>query len=115
LGGLLFTPTHFQAFCNLVGFSPSSLSPSIIDDTHIIGHVLVVSQIFHHFSSELNLIGLAVQLCKCVTWSPLKLPSWFLPTSWFCTPLEGIKVLGVPLGSFSFTSSFYSNVLDNVV
>ncbi len=42
---------------------------------------------------------------KCATWSPFSL----LPT--FDTPSKGIKVLGVPLGTSSFTSSFIKDVL----
>jgi hypothetical protein len=110
-----FAPAHFHTFHNLVGLFSSSLFPSIIDDTHIIGHVSIVSQVFHHYSSQLDLIGLAIQPHKCATRFPLRLPSGFSPTSRFCTPIEGIKVLGVPLGSFSFTSSFFQDALDNVV
>ncbi len=111
LGGLLFALAHFHAFHNSINLFPSSLFFSIIDDTHIVGHVSLVSQVFHHFSFQLNLIGLTVQPCKCGIWSPLR----FSPTSGFCTLVEGIKVLGVPLGSFSFTSFFFQDAFDNVV
>jgi hypothetical protein len=60
LDGLLFALTHFHAFHNLVMHFPSYLFPSIIDDTHIIGLVLVVSWAFHHFSSQLDLVGLVI-------------------------------------------------------
>ncbi len=33
----------------------------------------------------------------------------------FCTPIEGIRILGVPLESFSFTSFFFQDVLDDDV
>ncbi len=36
-------------------------------------------------------------------------------TMCFCTLIKGIRVLGVPLGSFSFTSSFLQDALDNDV
>jgi hypothetical protein len=32
-----------------------------------------------------------------------------------CTPIGGIRVLGVPLESHSFTSSFFQDVLDDDV
>ncbi len=50
---------------------------------------------------------------KCVAWSLLELPLGFLLLSSFCTLVKGIRVLGVPLGSFSFTSSFLKDALDN--
>lgn len=106
LGGLFFAPTHFHTFHNSIGIFMSSLFPSIANDTHIIGHASIVFQIFHHFYFQLDLIGLTVQPHKCATWSLLRLPSRFSPTSRFCTHVKGIKVLGIPLGSFSFTSYF---------
>jgi hypothetical protein len=42
---------------------------------------------------------------KCVSWSPFYLPPDFN------TPLEGIKVLGVPLIISSFKSSFIKYTL----
>jgi hypothetical protein len=104
---LFFALIHFHAFRNLVTHFPSYLFPSIIDDTHIIGLVLVVSQAFHHFFSQLDLVGLMVQPYKCVVWFLLGLPSRFSPPLGFCTLAKGIKVLGVPLGSFSFASFFF--------
>jgi hypothetical protein len=43
------------------------------------------------------------------------LPSGFSPLSNFCTPNGGIRVLDVPLGSFSLTSSFLQEALDDDV
>ncbi len=57
------------------------------------------------------MIGLFIQLWKCVTWSPLVLLPNFDTPSQFSTPLEGIKVLGVPLGTSSFKSSFIKDTL----
>jgi hypothetical protein len=54
-------------------------------------------------------IGFFILLHKCVTWSPFGLD--FNTPSHFTTPLEGIKVLGVPLGISSFTSSFIKYAL----
>ncbi len=44
--------------------------------------------------------------------SPLRL---LLGFSSLCTLIGGIRVLGVPLDSFSFTSSFFQDVLDDDV
>jgi hypothetical protein len=73
LGNYIFTLIHFHNFCSEVNLFQSCLFPCIVDDTHIIGPILVIFQAIHHFSSHLNLIGLAIQLCKCATW----FPSWF--------------------------------------
>jgi hypothetical protein len=56
-------------------------------------------------------IGLSIQPKKCVTWAPLVLSPNFDTLSQFNTPLEGIKVLGVPLGTSSFKSSLIKNTL----
>jgi hypothetical protein len=59
------------------------------------------------FLPQLDLVGLLVQPRKCVVWSPLGLPTGFYPPSDFYIVARGIKVLGVPLGFFSFTFIFY--------
>jgi hypothetical protein len=48
-------------------------------------------------------------------WSPFGLPFDFNTPSQFTTPLEGIRFLGVPLGTSSFTSSFIKNALSEDV
>jgi len=50
-------------------------------------------------------IGLSIQPQKCVVWSPFNLPLDFN------TPSKGIRVLGVPLGTLTFTSSFIKDAL----
>jgi len=73
MGSLLFAQVHFHAFRDSIdlfpsflfpsitdGLFPSSLFPSITNDTHIIGDASIVFQVFHHFSSHLDLIGLAI-------------------------------------------------------
>jgi hypothetical protein len=42
LGDLLFTLVHFHTFHNLACLLLSCVFPSVVDDTHIIGLVLVV-------------------------------------------------------------------------
>ncbi len=44
-----------------------------------------------------------------------RLPSGFSPPLNLCIPIGGISILGVPLGFFSFTSSFLQDALDNDV
>jgi hypothetical protein len=56
-------------------------------------------------------IGIFIQPHKYVTWLAFGLPFDFNTPSQFTTPSEGIRVLGVPLGISSFTSSSIKNVL----
>ncbi len=47
----------------------------------------------------------------CATW----FPSRFSPSLGFYIPTRGVRVLGVPLGSFSFIFSFFKEALDDDV
>jgi hypothetical protein len=78
------------------------------------GHASIVSYVFHHFPSQLDLVALVVKPRKYVVWSPLGLPSGFFPPLRFYTLVGGIRVLDVLLGFFSF-SSFLQEVLDDDV
>jgi hypothetical protein len=66
LGGLFFLLIHFRTLCSLTSLFPSYLFPFVANDTHIIGPTSIVSQAFHHFSSQLNLVSLVIQPYKCV-------------------------------------------------
>ncbi len=79
---------------------------SLANDTHIFDLASFVPFSFDHFASQLTLIGLVVQPCKCTIWSPSDLPPKFSPAFGFCYSLYGIKVLGVPFGFVSFSFSF---------
>jgi hypothetical protein len=105
LGRTLFVLVHFIILHSITNCFPFYLFPFIGDDIHIIGPLAIVSFVYEHFQTELRGIGLSMQPYKCVAWSPCSLS----PN--FDTPSKGIKVLGVPLGITSFTSSFIKNVL----
>jgi hypothetical protein len=59
LGGLLFTLVHFRTFHSLVGLLLYCLFPFVVDDTHIIGLVLIVFQVFSSFFFLVKFGGLA--------------------------------------------------------
>jgi len=102
---VLFSPQFiYMPFVTWLTFFPFCLFPFVINDTHIIGPTSIVYPVFHHFSSQSGLVGLVIQLCICVVWSPSRLFLRFAPPSNFWTHIGGIWVLGVPLGSLS--SSF---------
>ncbi len=56
-GKTLFTLTHFKALCSTTHHFPSCLFPSIVDDTHIIGPLSIVSFGYEHFQTKLCAIG----------------------------------------------------------
>jgi len=54
-------------------FPQACLFPSIVDDTHIIGPLLIISFAYEHFQIELRKINIFIQPQKCVAWSPFGL------------------------------------------
>ncbi len=66
----LYALTHFRVLNFIANHFPSCLFPSIIDDTHITGPLFIVSCAYEHFQTKLYVIGLPIQLHKCVRWSP---------------------------------------------
>jgi hypothetical protein len=111
LGGGIFVLAHFKALHSIANHFPSYMFPSIIDDTHIIGPLSIVSSTHEHFQTKLHAIGFSIQPHKCVAWSPSSLPLDFNTPSQFTTPSKGIRILGVPLGTLIFTPSFIKNTL----
>ncbi len=107
----LFDLTHFRALHSIVNHFPSCLFPSIIDDTHIISPLSIISSTYEHFYIEFYVIGLSIQPQRCVTSPPSSLPPNFNIPSLFTTPFEKIRVLGVSLGTLTFTSSFIKYAL----
>jgi hypothetical protein len=97
LGGALFDLAHFRALHFTSNHFPSCLFPSIVDDTHIIGPLSIVSFHMNIFQTKFHVIGFFIQLEKCIAWSPFSLPLDFNTPSQFTTPSKGIKVLGVLL------------------
>jgi hypothetical protein len=71
----------------------------------------IVSSAYEHFQIELCVICFSIQPKKCVTWSSSGLLLDFNTPSQFMIPLEGIKILGAPFGTSSFTSSFIEDAL----
>ncbi len=111
LGAALFVLAHFKALCSTANHFPSCLFPSIVNNTHIIYPPLIVSSAYEHFQTKLHVIGLSIQPHKCIAWPPFGLPWNFNAPSQFTTQFEGIKILGVPFGTLTFTSSFIKETL----
>ncbi len=58
--GALFTLAHFKALRSTTSHFPSCLFPSIVDDTHIIGPLSIVSSAYEHFQTKFHPIGLSI-------------------------------------------------------
>jgi hypothetical protein len=63
----------------------------------------------------IGLNGKMVQSYKCAICSPFNLPPNFSPLTKFYTLENGMRVLGVPLGSFAFAPYFIQEALDEDV
>lgn len=111
LGGPLFAMAHFTALRATAVAHPTCLFPSLSDDTHIIGPPADILAALSTLTSELALLGLRVQPQKCLGWSPSGLPSDFVLPPGFVCPSDGIRVLGSPVGTESFCSTFISDTL----
>jgi hypothetical protein len=114
-GGALFALTHFKVLRSIVNHFLSCLFPSIADDIDVIRPPSIISSAYEHLQTKLCLIGLSIQPHKCVTQSTSSLPLDFNTPSQFTTPSEGSKVLGVPVGTLTFTSSFIKDALQEDV
>jgi hypothetical protein len=77
LGGALFVLACFMKLHSTTKHFPFYLSPSNINNTHIIAPFSIVSFAYEHFQIEFHAIGLSIQPKKCVTWSPSSLPPYF--------------------------------------
>jgi hypothetical protein len=64
---------------------PFYLFLSLVDDTHILGLVSIITSIFYHFISQLASMGL-INLAT-IQLGHFRLPSWAFPSCWFLLPL----------------------------
>jgi hypothetical protein len=77
MGGALFALAHLMKLNSTTKHFPFYLSPSNINNTHIIASFSIVFFAYEHFQTEFHAIGLSIQPQKCVTWSPSSLPPYF--------------------------------------
>ena len=85
---------------------PDCAFPSIGDGTHIVGPPARVVEAFVHFVVQLALLGLEVQPSKCVAWSPSGRGAFDVLPDGVRYASDGVRVLGVPLGSAEYEGSF---------
>ena len=112
LGGVLFALGHQQALRATAAAFPDCAFPSIADDTHIVGPPARVVEAFSHFVLQLALLGLSVQPPKCVAWSPSGFGVFPVLPEGVSYVTEGIRLLGVPLGTEEYVGGFLSSALE---
>ncbi len=75
------------------------------------GPLSVITHTFDHLSTQLTLVGFRVKMSKCKLWNP----SWIflgikIPQG--CTlVINGLPILGVPMGFQDFATHFFDEVL----
>ena len=67
---------------------------------------------FVHFVVQLALLGLEVQPSKCVAWSPLGRGAFDVLLDGVRYASDGVRVLGVPLGSAEYEGDFLVSTLE---
>jgi hypothetical protein len=91
--------------------NPNYVFPSLVDNIHIMGPLSVITHTFDHLSTQLTLVGFRVKMSKCKLWNP----SWIflgikIPQG--CTlVINGLPILGVPMGFQDFATHFFDEVL----
>jgi hypothetical protein len=95
-------PIHGKGLISQIFFS-------FANNILVIGPTFTIHLAFDHFVSQLTLMGLMIQPCKCSTWLPSNLHPDFFSFYWFCCPLIDTKVLGILFG-FTF---FFNGILLN--
>jgi hypothetical protein len=68
--GALFALVHYKVLHFIASCFPFCLFSSIANDIQIIGPLLIILFAYEHFKTKFHVIGLFIQLYKCVTWPP---------------------------------------------
>ncbi len=111
LRGLLLVLAHYQIILKTIAQAPSCVFPSLVNDTNIVGPMNEIIHTFDHLSTQLALIGLKVKVSKCKFWSPSGIsPNIKIPQG-YTLVIDGLHILGVPLGSQDFTTHFLNETL----
>jgi hypothetical protein len=82
-----------------------------MDNTHILGPMSEITYAFDHLSTQLALVGLKVKMSKCKLWNPSKI-SLDIEILQGCTlVVDGLHILGVPMGFQDFAMHFFYEAL----
>jgi hypothetical protein len=82
-----------------------------MDDTHIVEPMSEITYAFDHLSTPLSLVGFRVKVSKCMLWSPLRIsPCMEIPQG-YTLVIDGLRILGVPMGFQDFATNFLDEAL----
>ena len=113
LGGALFAFGHKVALDRAKVVADGGLFPTFADDTYILGCPNALSPAFTAYQVAMAGVGLSVAVNKCRLWAPptVMLPDELLPD--VPRSLDGLTVLGVPLGSAAFVAEALEQALQS--
>jgi len=66
---------------------------------------------FDHLSTQLTLVGLRVNVSKCKLWNLLEIFQNLKIFQSYSLVTNGLRILGVPMGSQDFTTHFLNEIL----
>ena len=109
----MFAIGHQRALRATAAAFPDCAFPSIADDTHIVGPPPRAAEAFSHLAAQLALLDLDVQTSKSHAWSPSgsEVFAGILPEGVSYVP-EGVRLLGVPMGSEEYVGEFLTLALE---
>ena len=110
-GPIFFSVTLQQLLRVCCPASPDGWARFYLDDGHLCGKTSFVQGMFDNLVLKSTEIGLQVNLSKCKRGSPTPSPTSALP---YIPWDSGVKVLGVPIGSGSFTKGEYTKKLEKL-
>jgi hypothetical protein len=74
-----------------------------------------ITYAFDHLSNHLALVGLRIKVSKCKFWNPLRF-SLGIKIPQGCTlVIDGLRILGVPMGFQDFATHFLDEILSQDV
>jgi len=76
-----------------------------------VGLVNEITRAFDHLLTQLPLVGLRVKMSKFKLWSPLRISPNIEILQDYTLVTNGLRILGVPMGSQDFAMHFLDEVL----
>jgi hypothetical protein len=113
LGSPLLALAHYQTLLKTIMQAPIRVFPSLIDDIHIMGPINKIIFTFD-ILTQLALIEFKFKVSKCKFWSPNIFSSIEIP-QYYILVTNGLRILGVPMGSQNFVMHFLDDVFSHDV
>jgi hypothetical protein len=75
------------------------------------GFLNEITHAFDHLSTQLAIVGLRVKMSKCKLWSPLEIYLGIKIPQDYILVINGLRILGVPMGFQDFSVHFLDEAL----